>query len=103
MGERRKKASVDAERVTRLEAAIDAADDGLPPLTAFILPGGTPLAAQLHLARGACRRAERSVTALAERHAPDPVVLAYLNRLSDLLFVLARHANHKAGVPESKW
>jgi cob(I)alamin adenosyltransferase len=103
VGERRKKAAVDAERVSHLEAAIDAAEADLPPLTAFILPGGTPLAAQLQLARGTCRRAERSVTALAAQHAPDPLVLAYLNRLSDLLFVLARQANRKAGVAETKW
>lgn len=103
VGARRAKAAVTAERVTRLEAAIDAADASLPPLTAFILPGGSPLAAQLHLARAACRRAERAVTTLAARHPPDPLVLAYVNRLSDLLFVLARQANHAAGVPETKW
>lgn len=103
VGERRTKAAIAKERVARLESAIDAVVAGLPPLTAFILPGGSPLAAQLHLARAACRRAERSVTTLQARDAVDPVVLAYVNRLSDLMFVLARQANHAKGVPETKW
>jgi cob(I)alamin adenosyltransferase len=102
-GARKPKAAVAAERVERLEQAIDARETDLPPLQAFILPGGTPLGALLHVARTVCRRAERSVVGLARDRAVDPVVLAYLNRLSDLLFVLARHENHGRGAPEDRW
>jgi cob(I)alamin adenosyltransferase len=97
------KAALRAERVEALERAIDGADDRLEPLRAFILPGGTPKAAALHLARTICRRAERAVVAL---HGDDPVspeILQYLNRLSDLLFVLARLANREAGVNDRVW
>jgi cob(I)alamin adenosyltransferase len=103
IGERKAKAAIDAEQVARLEAAIDAHEAELPPLRAFILPGGSPLGARLHLARTVCRRAERAVTALAATRTIDPLLLAYVNRLSDLLFVLARHANHQAGVVEETW
>jgi len=91
-------AQVSAADVDRLEQAIDEAEAELPTLEAFIVPGGTPLAAGLHLARTVCRRAERSAVALrcAEPHT-SPVVVALLNRLSDLLFVLARRANLRAG------
>ena len=97
------KAALPAERVADLEAAIDRADTVLAPLSAFVLPGGTPKAAQLHAARTACRRAERYVVAL---HHGEPVPdqsLQYLNRLSDLLFTLARLANHRAGEPDRTW
>ncbi len=92
------------ERIGALEQAIDACQEGLPELTAFILPGGTTFAAALHLARTVCRRAERRVVAFAET-APHPPaeIVTYLNRLSDLLFVLAREANHAAGRPETTW
>ncbi len=76
-----------------LEAWIDAANADLPPLTSFILPGGTALACHLHVARTVCRRAERSVVALARQEPVTPALLVYLNRLSDLLFVLSRLAN----------
>lgn len=89
----------DAER---LERAIDAAEEGLPPLTHFVLPGGSPQAAALHLARTVCRRAERCVLALEDAPARTEIVI-YLNRLSDLLFVLARRANAKAGVEDVPW
>jgi len=79
--------------VRRLEEAIDAENERLRPLSSFVLPGGTPLAAWLHLARTVCRRAERLVSSLCEGEAVNPEVLRYLNRLSDLLFVLARCAN----------
>src|SRR5262249_5207923 len=83
---------VDVADAERLEKAIDTAEEGLPPLKSFILPGGSPQAAALHLARTICRRAERSVLALDD--APlRPEIVVYLNRLSDLLFVLARKAN----------
>jgi len=89
--------------VKRLEDAIDVAEASLPPLRAFILPGGSPAGALLHFARTVCRRAERRVVALSRRDDVDPLVLGYLNRLSDLLFVLARDANRKAGVAEDTW
>jgi cob(I)alamin adenosyltransferase len=86
-----------------LEALIDRYEEGVPPLTHFILPGGTPLAAQLHLARCVCRRAERAVVAAGGKEMLNPEVTVYLNRLSDLLFVLARAANHRAGQAETIW
>ena len=86
-----------------LEALIDRFEEGVPPLMNFILPGGTPLAAQLHLARAVCRRAERAVLTASGREALNPEALVYLNRLSDLLFTLARAANHRAGHPETPW
>lgn len=99
----RDKAAVAGGRVAALEHAIDAAAAELAPLKAFVLPGGSPKAAALHLARTVSRRAERAVVALArEEHVP-PDVLVYLNRLSDLLFTLARLANHRAGVPDASW
>lgn len=89
--------------VSRLERAIDAHDTALPPLRAFILPGGTPKAAALHVARAVCRRAERSVVALSRDAPISPYLVQYLNRLSDLLFVLARAANAAAGVADVQW
>ena len=103
VAERRAKAAVAPAQVLRLERAIDARDRVLRPLRAFVLPGGTPLAAQLHAARTVVRRAERSTIALAREGDVEPRVVVYLNRLSDLLFVLARHANHRAGVTEDTW
>lgn len=95
---------LDADRVEELEAWIDELDDRLPALDAFILPGGSPVGAQLHVARTVCRRAERSVVRLLEDH-PDlsERIVPFLNRLSDLLFTLARAANRRAGTPETKW
>lgn len=84
---------VTAAQVARLEAEIDAANARLAPLASFVLPGGSPAAAELHLARTVVRRAEREMTALAEREAVNPEAVRYVNRLSDLLFVLARQAN----------
>jgi cob(I)alamin adenosyltransferase len=99
----REKSVIAAERVVALERAIDDADAELPPLKAFVLPGGTPKAAALHLARAVCRRAERAVVHLAQHDDVPGEVLVYLNRLSDLLFTLARQANHRAGVPDATW
>ena len=96
---------LDDGRVAALEAAIDRHAQRLPPLAEFILPGGVRVAAVLHCARAVCRRAERRVVTLAGR-ADEPVsrtVLPYLNRLSDLLFVLARSANASAGRGEDAW
>src|SRR5258708_2422776 len=87
-----RKAAVGDEHVVALEQAIDANESALPALTGFILPGGTPKASALHVARTVCRRAERRVVTLSAQAAVPPVILPYLNRLSDLLFVLARRA-----------
>ena len=89
--------------VAALETLIDQAEDGLPPLRTFILPGGTPLAAHLHLARSVCRRAERAALTAAGRESINPDAIVYLNRLSDLLFTLARAANHREGQAETPW
>lgn len=89
--------------IKRLEEAIDRFDKQLPPLKNFILPDGTPVAAQLHIARTVCRRAERAVDALGRQEQIGALPLMYLNRLADLLFVLARYANHLAGVSETLW
>jgi cob(I)alamin adenosyltransferase len=94
---------VEARWVERLEAAIDAWEAELPALHQFVLPGGTRTAAALHLARCVCRRAERRVVVLAAEAELAPVTLAYLNRLSDFLFVAARLANHRAGRSEAGW
>lgn len=93
-----------AEHTRQLEGWIDAAETQLPGLRSFILPGGTALAAQLHLARTVCRRAERRVWELADAVPSVPKAHpVYLNRLSDLLFVWARQANHSAGVADVPW
>jgi cob(I)alamin adenosyltransferase len=84
---------VSEAQVRRLEAEIDGINARLKPLDSFLLPGGSPAAAYLHLARTVARRAEREITALAERDALNPEAVRYINRLSDLLFVLARQAN----------
>lgn len=94
---------VKPDHVTQIEHQIDAATENLPELRSFILPGGTDLAARLHLARTVCRRAEREAVALAEQEPVDPLVIVYLNRLADLLFALARQANHLAGVADVPW
>jgi cob(I)alamin adenosyltransferase len=98
------KARIDDARIAELEHAIDDGEAELEPLTSFILPGGTPKSAALHVARTVCRRAERRVIAL-EHDGVDipPIVIRYLNRLSDLLFVLARVANRRAGAAEVTW
>jgi len=88
--------------VERLEQAIDRLEATLPPLRRFILPGGSPAGALLHLARTVCRRAERRVIGLGP-DAVEPILIVYLNRLSDLLFVMARAVNHAAGLPETEW
>ena len=95
------KAVISEVDVARLEGLIDRLEEELPPLRRFILAGGTPAAAALHVARAVCRRAERRMVALAPP--VDRVLLRYVNRLSDLLFVLARVVNHRAGVPETEW
>jgi cob(I)alamin adenosyltransferase len=91
------------EDVARLEQRIDAFEGELAPLKTFVLPGGTPAAAALHHARTVCRRAERRVVSLDREERVGEVTLRYLNRLSDLLFVLARVENHRAGVADVPW
>jgi cob(I)alamin adenosyltransferase len=95
-------ALLDAPDIERLERAIDEADAGCPPLKSFVLPGGSPQAATLHLARTVCRRAERAVLAIDDGPVRREIVI-YLNRLSDLLFALARRANVAAGVQDVPW
>jgi cob(I)alamin adenosyltransferase len=97
------KAELSDVRVAEFEQAIDAADLELPPLRAFVLPAGTPKAAALHLARTVCRRAERSVVQLARETELPGLFVIYLNRLSDLLFTLARLANHRDGRADETW
>lgn len=97
------KARVDEARIAQLEQAIDDADEELEPLRAFILPGGSPKAAALHVARTVCRRAERRVVELTETEEIPALAVIYLNRLSDLLFTLARLASKRSGVGEVTW
>jgi len=89
--------------VDELERRIDAFETELVPLARFVLPGGAPAAAALHVARTVCRRAERRCVQLARDEAVDPTCIAFLNRLSDLLFVMARVANRRAGVADVEW
>jgi cob(I)alamin adenosyltransferase len=94
---------VGPQQIAALEGAIDRHDADLEPLRQFILPGGTPAAATLHLARTVCRRAERRLLTLAAVETDSPHTVVYLNRLSDLLFVLARWTNLQAGSPDIRW
>jgi cob(I)alamin adenosyltransferase len=94
---------VTQDRIDTLEGLCDRFNEVLPELRSFVLPGGSELAARLHVARTVCRRAEREALAAAEEHDVDPLAIVYLNRLSDLLFILARTANASAGVDEPLW
>ncbi|MBI4534898.1 MAG: cob(I)yrinic acid a,c-diamide adenosyltransferase, partial [Ignavibacteriae bacterium] len=94
---------IDPRDAKPLEDTIDRLEAKLPPLRSFILPGGLPVAARLHFARTVCRRAERAVVRLSRNEDIGEAIPVYLNRLSDLLFVLARYANHVSNVPETKW
>jgi cob(I)alamin adenosyltransferase len=96
-------AGVPPSRIADLERAIDEMEIQLTPLKTFILPGGTPPAAQLHITRTICRRAERLVIALQDPSEAAQTTIAYLNRLSDYLFVAARFANLRAGVADVPW
>lgn len=95
--------TIQAEEISRLETEIDQAETHLVPLKLFVLPGGCAAASHLHLARTVCRRAERRVVGLAEHEPVRPDLIQYMNRLSDLLFVLARLSNAKAGVSDVPW
>ena len=96
------KAQMGTADVERLEAWIDRVDGALPPLRSFILPGGSATGAALHQARAVCRRAERRIVGLGV-DAVEPELLRYVNRLSDLLFALARAVNHRSGAAEIEW
>ena len=102
IAERVTKAAVTDQQIELLEATIDRLETELTPLRRFILPGGSPAGSLLHLARTVCRRAERRVVGLGV-DAVEPGVIVYLNRLSDLLFVMARAVNRRAGIPETEW
>lgn len=99
---RREKWELPVARISALEEEIDGWEEELPPLTAFILPGGSRAGASLHAARTVCRRAERAIIALASSDLPETVI-PYVNRLSDWLFVCARLVNRRAGVEERTW
>lgn len=101
IGDRVAKAALGDEDVERLEQLIDRFEAELPPLQRFILAGGLEAGATLHLARTVCRRAERCMVALEPP--VDRVLVRYVNRLSDLLFVMARTVNHRAAAPETEW
>jgi len=94
---------IEAHHVTALESEIDDLETDLPPLKHFILPGGHPAAAALHVARTICRRAERETIEAAESESISVEAIHYLNRLSDFFFVLARWVNHEAGVADAEW
>ena len=96
------KAAITSDDIARLETWIDTLEAELPPLRRFILAGGSPAGAALHVARTVCRRAERSMVGLGDG-AFETELLIYINRLSDLLFVMARAANRRAGVAEVEW
>ncbi|MFL6278750.1 MAG: cob(I)yrinic acid a,c-diamide adenosyltransferase [Vicinamibacterales bacterium] len=102
IAERVTKAAVSSDDVVRLEEWIDRLESELPPLRRFILAGGAPAGAALHVARTVCRRAERAIVTLGSG-AVEPELLVYINRLSDLLFVMARAANRRSGASEHEW
>jgi cob(I)alamin adenosyltransferase len=95
--------TIEPRHIEKLERLIDELNEVVGPLTNFLLPGGSPGAAQLHVARTVCRRAEREATTLAHDETIGVTVLPYLNRLSDALFVMARYENHSRGVAEPLW
>lgn len=101
--EKRQINRIEMKDVQVLEKILDGLQEHLKSLRSFILPGGSPVAARVHFARTVCRRAERAVVRLSRNEDIGEEVITYLNRLSDLLFVLARYANHKANIAEVKW
>jgi len=101
--QRRPVPRIEERHVAALERVIDRLSEDLPPLENFVLPGGCPGAAQLHMARTVCRRAERLVVTLARLEPVGAQTVAYLNRLSDALFVMARYENRKKQVPDILW
>jgi cob(I)alamin adenosyltransferase len=100
---RGRRASVGEAEVEWMEQCIDAAEDGLPGWRGFILPGGTRAAAVAHVCRTVCRRAERRIHVVAQEAEVNPFLIAYVNRLSDYLFALAKKINHQEGIEENFW
>lgn len=98
-----RQARITDQEITRLEQEIDAANEELPPLRSFVLPGGSRLSAELHVCRTVCRRAERIAVALARAEEVPPEAVRYLNRLSDAFFVWSRWVNHRLRAPELLW
>lgn len=99
----KEKSRFTGEKIEYLETSIDRYEEELPPMKDFILPGGHTSSARLHFARTLCRRAERQMVHLMRTEEVDPLILVYLNRLSDLLFVLARVTNKRAGLHDTPW
>jgi cob(I)alamin adenosyltransferase len=95
--------SISPMRLSKIEAEIDHFENELPPLNHFIIPGGSKTASLLHLARTVCRRAERNVVSLSHKEAVNPDTIIFLNRLGDLLFVLARYVNYRKKIEERIW
>jgi cob(I)alamin adenosyltransferase len=95
--------TLDETALQRLERLIDSAQAGLPELRRFLVPWGSELACRLHVARTVCRRAERAVVGATHANGLPPILIQYLNRLSDLLFMLVRRANQQAGLAEERW
>ncbi len=100
---RQQRSAVTEDDVTWMEHAIDDAEDGLPGWRGFILPGGSHAAAQAHVCRTVCRRAERRIHAVAQEAEVNPLLIAFINRLSDYLFALAKKINHQEGIEETYW
>jgi len=98
-----RQARITGAEIAQLEAEMDRANEGLPALRSFVLPGGSRLNAELHVCRTVCRRAERIVAALAREEAVPPEAVQYLNRLGDAFFVWSRWASHQSGAPETLW
>lgn len=94
---------IDTQDIALLERLIDEVDSATPKIRAFVLPGGCELAAHTHVARTVCRRAERRILALSRQEQVPDEILIWFNRLSDYLFILARHFNHRAAIPELTW
>jgi len=99
----RKTKSISPIRLSKIEAEIDHLENELPPLNHFIIPGGSKTASLLHLARTVCRRAERNVVSLSRKEKVDPDTIVFLNRLGDLLFILARYVNYRKKIEEKIW
>lgn len=102
-GQQPKCASIDSSKMETLESWIDALDEQTPKIHAFILPGGSEIAARAHVARTVCRRAERQILTLSRTEYVDPAVITYINRLSDYLFIAARYLNFIQGIDEIVW
>jgi len=98
-----RQARITSAEIDQLEVEMDGANEGLPALRSFVLPGGSRLNAELHVCRTVCRRAERLATALAREEPVPPEAVQYLNRLSDAFFVWSRWASHRGGAPETLW